>query len=219
MSATSQTIAMTTAQPLKKQEFSSFNLARAFKQLEITQLQPWQIPANAIAPSPFFLERLSRLQRVFDLRNYEESKKLLIDAICEEAILPFEHLKIWKGAALESDTLTGNVDYLIAENKAYLEAPMICVIEAKKDDFVQGLAQCLVEMQACQWQNRQLGKDFDILGIVTNGDGWQFYKLAPGQVYETLLYSINDLPAILGALHFIFHHCDRNLDLLAQTFN
>ena len=27
----------------------------------------------------------------------------------------------------------------------------MCVIEAKKDDFEQGAAQCLVEMQACQW--------------------------------------------------------------------
>jgi hypothetical protein len=196
----------------KKQKFSSFTLPKAFKQLGVTQLQAWQIQAAVIAPSPFFQERLSRLQRVFDLRNYEESKKLLIDAICEEAILPFERLKIWKGAALESDTLIGNVDYLIAANQAYLEAPMVCVIEAKKDDFVQGLAQCLVEMQACQWQNRQLGKNIDVIGIVTNGDAWQFYRLTTtGEAYETLLYSLSDLPAILGALHFIFQNCQQNL--------
>ncbi|MGC8711679.1 MAG: hypothetical protein ACP5RH_04740 [Leptodesmis sp.] len=203
---------MPTAHPLKKQKFSSFTLPKAFKQLGVTQLQPWSIRAEAIVPSAFFQERLSRLQRVFDLRSYEESKKLLIDAICEEAILEFERLKVWKGAALESDTLTGNVDYLIAENKAYLEAPLVCIIEAKKDNFEQGLAQCLVEMQACQWQNRQLGHDIDVFGIVTNGDGWQFYKLTTaGQIYETLLYSLNDLPAILGALHFIFQICEQSL--------
>lgn len=152
-----------------------------------------------------FEERLSRLRRVFDLRSYKESKKLLIDAVCEEAILKFEQLKIWKGAALESDTLIGNVDYLVAENRAYLEAPIVCIIEAKKDDFEQGLAQCLVEMQACQWQNNQIGKDIDVLGIVTNGDVWQFYKLTNlGHVYETLPYSIQDLSAIFGVLHYIF---------------
>lgn len=203
---------MTTAQPLKKQKFSSFNLLKALKQLGITQLQSWTIQAVAIAPSAFFQERLSRLQRVFDLRSYEESKKPLIDAICEEAILEFERLKIWKGAALESDTLIGSVDYLIAENKAYLEAPLACIIEAKKDNFEQGLAQCLVEMQVCQWQNRQLGYSIDALGMVTNGDAWQFYQLtAAGQIYETLLYSVNDLPAILGALHFVFQECQQNL--------
>lgn len=203
---------MTTAQPLKKQKFSSFTLSKALKQLGVAQLQAWSIQTEAIAPSAFFQERLSRLQRVFDLRSYEESKKLLIDAICEEAILEFERLKIWKGAALESDTLTENVDYLIAENKAYLEAPLACIIEAKKDNFEQGLAQCLVEMQACQWQNRQLGHDIDVFGIVTNGDGWQFYKLTTtSQIYETLLYSLNDLTAILGALHFVFQECKQNL--------
>jgi hypothetical protein len=56
---------------------------------------------------------------------------------------------------------------------------------AKKDDFEQGLAQCLVEMQACQWQNHQVSHDADILGIVTNGEGWQFYKLLlTGVVYR-----------------------------------
>lgn len=203
---------MTAAQPVKKQKFSSFNLTKAFKQLGVTQLQVWRVQASAIAPSAFFRERLDRLQRVFDLRSYEESKKLLIDAICEEAILEFERLKIWKGAALESDTLTGNVDYLIAETKAYLEAPLVCVVEAKKDNFEQGLAQCLVEMQACQWQNRQFGKEIDVYGIVTNGDTWQFYQLTTAaQVYETLPYSLNDLPAILGVLHFIFQQCEQDL--------
>jgi hypothetical protein len=98
---------MTTAHPLRKQKFFSFTLPKAFKQLGVTQLQSWHIQAEAIAPSAFFQERLRRLQRVFDLRGDEESQQLLIDAICEEAILGFEHLKIWKGAALESDTLTG----------------------------------------------------------------------------------------------------------------
>jgi len=106
---------------------------------------------------------------------------------------------------LESDTLTGNVDYLIAENRSYIEAPLVCIIEAKKDNFEQGLAQCLVEMQACQWNNQQLGKVIDVLGIVTNGEGWKFYKLTTDDVvYETLLYSLSDVEAVLGLLHICF---------------
>jgi hypothetical protein len=50
-------------------------------------------------------------------------------------------------------------------------------VEAKKDDFGQGLAQCLVEMQACQWRNTQINKKIDVFGIVTNGDTWKAYKL------------------------------------------
>ena len=65
-----------------------------------------------------------------------------------EAVLSFPRLKVWKGANLESDELQGAADYLISEDKAYLDIPFICIVEAKRDDFYQGLAQCLVEMQA-----------------------------------------------------------------------
>ena len=162
----------------KKKGFSHFRYSEAFKLLHIEQLQKWLIVIDSCPPSDFLQLRLKRLEQCFDLQNYEESKKLIIDAICEEAIISFEHLKIWKVAALSSDIATGAADYLIAERKAYLEAPFLCIVEAKKDDFEQGLAQCLVEMQACQWLNHQIGKQIDVFGIVTNGDTWKAYKLA-----------------------------------------
>lgn len=200
----------------KRKNFSSFNLTEAYKQLKIQKILPWSLEAIDLLPSDFFRERLERLQRHFDLRSCEESKKLLIDAFCEEALESFPRLKIWKGANLESDTTVGVADYLVAEHRGYLESPFLCVVEAKKDDFEQGLAQCLVEMQACQWSNHQLSQglsqNIDILGIVTNGQGWVFYKLdTHGKVYETLPYALLSMESILGALHYIFGECDRNL--------
>lgn len=185
----------------RKQNFSSFDKAQAFKQLNLTDLLPWDLQAEPVQPSDFFQQRLARLKN-FDLESCEESKKLLIDAICEEAINAFIKLKIWKGASIESEVTNGYVDYLIAENKRYLEAPMLCIVEAKKDDFEQGLAQCLVEMQACQWTNQQIGKNIDVLGIVTNGSTWNFYKLTPeGQVYESLPYALGTIAQIMGLLN------------------
>lgn len=67
-------------------------------------------------------------------------------------------------------------------------------------------------MQACQWQNRQADRDIDVLGIVTNGEGWQFYRLATtGEVYETPLYSVGDMALLLGRLRFVFQLCEQNL--------
>ena len=195
---------------VKLKNFSSFTLAEAFNQLGIERLQEWSPAVNPVQASDFFQERLRRLKRFFDLRSYEESKKLLIDAICEEALEPTQHLKIWKGAALKGDRTTGNVDYLVAENKAYLDAPFLCIIEAKKDDFEQGLAQCLVEMQACQWKNQQRSLQLDIFGIVTNGDTWQFYCLeTDGKVKESLPYAIGELEIVLGFLRYLTETCDR----------
>jgi hypothetical protein len=196
----------------KKRKFSSFRKDEAFQYLGLTDLQPWVIEVNSVQPSNFFQEHLVRLKRHFDLESYEESKKLMIDAICDEAINACDRLKIWKGAQLESDRLAGYVDYLIAERKRFLDLPLLCIIEAKKDDFEQGLAQCLVEIHACQWKNQQNRHTIDVLGIVTNGEGWRFYKLAvDGQVYETPLYSIGDMELLLGRLRYIFQLCERNL--------
>jgi hypothetical protein len=195
----------------KKQKFSGFNVAEAFQYLHLTKLTPWVIEAESVLPSNFFKQRLQKLQR-FDLRASEESKKLLIDAILEEGIEGFNHLKIWKGANLETDSVGGYVDYLVAEDRDYLYAPFLCVMEAKKDDFEQGLAQCLVEMAACQWSNRQIDRAIDVFGIVTNGEGWKFYRLLlTGAVEETDLYSIQNIEAVLGVLRLIFAACEQNL--------
>ncbi|MGF1514879.1 MAG: hypothetical protein ACFB5Z_14455, partial [Elainellaceae cyanobacterium] len=161
----------------RKKNFSSFTKAEAFKLLGLTELLPWVIEAEPVTPSAFFTERLQRLQRHFDLESGEEAKKLLIDAVCDEALEGVERIKVWKAASLEGETVTGVADYLLAERRRYLEAPFECVVEAKKDDFEQGMAQCLVEMEACRWSIRQVGREMEILGFVTIGEGWLFFGL------------------------------------------
>lgn len=202
-----QTVPVQTA---RKKSFSSFTYKEAFKQLGVSELQRWSIAAEPVPISDFFRERLQRLQR-FDLESLEVSKTLLIDAICEEGLEGFDRLKVWKGAYLEGENTYGNADYLIAERRGYLEAPFVCVVEAKKDDFEQGTAQCLVEMQACQWVNRQIGRDIIIYGIVTNGEGWKFYRLDDRVVSESLLYGIGEMSILLGLLRAFFRLCEQNL--------
>ena len=195
---------------MKRKNFSSFTLPEAYKHLHITELRPWTIDAAPRSPSDFFHERLRRLQARFDLRYCEKSKELTIDAFCEEAMEGLERLKIWKGAQLQSERSAGTVDYLVAERRDYLDTPFLCIVEAKKDDFEQGLAQCLVEMKACQECNAE--RAIDILGIVTNGEGWRFYRLTTnGEVCETALYSNRDGDLLLGVLHELFRQCQAYL--------
>jgi hypothetical protein len=206
-----------TQKKLKKRNFSSFTYAEAYKQLGIKKIELWTIEAPIHTPSDFFNQRLERLAELFDLSNYEESKKLIIDAICEEALYGLNYLKIWKGPKIESDCLTGHADYVVAERKDYFDRPLLCVIEAKKDDFEQGLAQCLVEMQACQWQNRQpdgytdpIAPNTDTFGIISNGSSWRFCKLLPsGEVYQTVDYSTTMMDVLLGRLKYVFTQCNQ----------
>lgn len=195
----------------RKKSFSSFTYREAFKYLGVMELKRWTIEADPVPISDFFRQRLERLQR-FDLESLEVSKTLLIDAICEEGLEGLARLKVWKGAYLEGEDVCGNADYLIAERRAYLEAPFVCVIEAKKDDFEQGAAQCLVEMKTCQFICQQLGKVINIYGIVTNGEGWKFYRLTPDrEISESLLYGIGEMSILLGLLRFVFQQCEQNL--------
>lgn len=195
----------------RKKSFSSFTYKEACKYLGITELKRWAIEADPLPITAFFQERLDRLQK-FDLEDFEVSKTLLIDAICDEGLEGIPRLKVWKGAYLEGADVCGNADYLIAERRAYLEAPFVCVIEAKRDDFRQGAAQCLVEMKACQWTNQQLGRLIDTYGIVTNGEGWKFYRLAvSGEVSESLMSGTDQMPILLGQLRAFFEMCVENL--------
>jgi hypothetical protein len=196
---------------IKKRNFSGFNLDEAFKELNVEHLLKWEVDLKPFLPTSFFDERLRRLN-VFDLKRNEMAKTLVIDAFLEEALQPHKNLKAWKEPVLEGETLTGIADYLLTKHRDYFDLPFLCAVEAKKDDFEQGLAQCLVEMKACKEANLREGKDIDIHGIVTNGETWHFYKFANSQVYSSKPFINSEPEKLIGMLDYVFAECEKNID-------
>lgn len=195
-----------------KKRFSGFKLREALMMIGTNQLKEWQLDAQPKSPSTHFQQTLTKLKSHFDLSLSEAAKSVLIDIILLETIDEFDELKVWKEASLQTDTLIGTADYLIAPQGFFYQAPLLCVVEAKKDDFEQGLAQCVVEMQACRWYNQDL-ESIDIYGIVTNSIVWRFYKLTPqNEIYESLAYSEKQ-EHIFGILHWLFIQCVNNLKI------
>lgn len=195
----------------KRKRFSQINLRDALEIVGINKLEEWQPDFVQIQPSEHYLETIKRLRANFDVLLSESAKLLLIDAALLEVIQYFPHLKIWKEAALQTDSLTGIVDYLIAPQGTVYQMPLLCVIEAKKDDFEKGLAQCLTEMYACLLFN-QPQHQVPIYGIVTNAKLWQFYYLDLDKTcYESAAYSETNIADILGILHKILTDCENNL--------
>ena len=131
-------------------------------------LTGWVLNVPPHPPSEILQLNLKRLE-VFDLKSSEQAKSLLIDAFLAEIISDYPKLKVWKTAGLETETLTGIADYLLAPRRAYLKTPFLCTVEAKRDDFEKGEVQCLAEMSVCQWNNKQNSIEFDVFGIVING--------------------------------------------------
>jgi hypothetical protein len=196
---------------MMKRPYSSFTLKDAAQLVAARQFTPWQLDVPPRPPSDFLKEDLRRL-KAFDLETTESAKTLLIDALFAEIVPNYDRLKVWKAVLLETDSLTGVADYLIAPHYVYLTTPLLCVAEAKRDDFVQGRAQCLAEMYACAWNNQQEGHPFEVFGIVSNGQIWQFYQLTPaGAVFESGLFTTERLPELLGILDHVCAECAKNV--------
>jgi hypothetical protein len=195
----------------KKLNYSSMTLEQAMQLIERDTLIAWQLNAPAHPPSSTLREILTRFES-FDLQGSEPAKTLLIDALFVEIVPSHEKLKVWKEASLVTDTLTGYADYLIAPKKDYLTAPLLCVAEAKKDNFSKGRAQCVAEMYACRWNNAERNLNVDVYGIVSNGQVWQFYKLTQsGDAFVSSLYTVDDLEELLGVLDYICAECAKNI--------
>ena len=171
----------------------------------------WNFDYSLRVASRNLLDNLSNLE-AFDLKTSEAAKVLIMDLIFAEIVPSFDNLRIWKEVILSTNSLTGTADYLIAPKRAYLETPLLCVAEAKRDNFERGVAQCIAEMVACAQNNEAQKRFSDILGIVSNGNTWQFYKLTQSKdIFESGQFSISELPKLLGALEYIFAECANNV--------
>jgi hypothetical protein len=92
-------------------------------------------------------------------------------------------VNVFSGIAFDVDRvsgLCGDCDYLIARSDKiyYVEAPVVAVVEAKKEDIIGGLGQCAAELVAIRLFNDREKSTIPIVyGCVTSGTNWWFLKL------------------------------------------
>ncbi len=100
--------------------------------------------------------------------------------------------------------LTGFCDYIISnsEEQLYLDVPIVTIVEAKNENIISGLGQCIAEMYAAQLYNEEESHDFlCVYGAVTTGDEWKFIKLKENVAYiDNDLYYMSDIKKIIGIL-------------------
>ena len=197
---------------MTRRSFSQFTLADALALVDRRLLDLWTLSVTPRPATPFFLERLQRLE-VFDTARSEAGKLLIVDAFFEEALQPYRHqLRTFKEASLVGDQASGAVDYLVTPASLVPTTPLLCVAEAKKDDFEKGLAQCLVELHTCAQINAGKDHRVPVFGIVTNGTSWQFYRrTVEGVISESLPYGLANQELLLGVLDYLFAQCVQNL--------
>jgi len=116
-------------------------------------------------------------------------------------------IAILSGQRLDVDPgrrLVGECDFLLALSDPVprLRAPLLAVVEAKKNDIEAGLGQCVAQMVAVQLYNERSGQaPAAVHGCVTTGETWQLLRLAGTAVTidQHRLY-IDNVGGILAAL-------------------
>ena len=98
---------------------------------------------------------------------------------------------------------------LAKDNRTFsIEAPLISVVEAKKNDLELGVYQCAAQMLGVQAYNKRYGKEVPVIfGCVTTADNWQFLKLEDKQfTIDENRYYISDIEEVMGAFQGIIDY-------------
>lgn len=142
------------------------------------------------------------------------TEKARSEFIIAPVMLEIRHLlqrqvSIFSGIEFNVDAtrdLNGFCDFILSHssNQVFLQVPVVCLVEAKNDNMKAGYAQCMAVMIAAQLYNIEQGRQINsILGVVTTGSNWRFFKLE-GRIIsidfdEYLISRINKILSILVA--------------------
>ena len=191
--------------------YSNFTLetVRKIFQLETDEAADISSDIAPVAPSEYLTTTLTRkVPLALAIGTEKASSELIVADILVELREKFEQrISFFSGIDFSVDTengLTGVCDFLISlsPTQFHLEAPIIVLVEAKKDNPVLGFGQCVAEMLAAQRFNTDRGNDLPcIYGAAPTGTIWQFLKLEAQKLYiDSAVYSIGQCDKILGIL-------------------
>ena len=103
--------------------------------------------------------------------------------------------------------LIGFCDFLFSLSPLTIEieAPIVSIVEAKKEDIPKGIPQCLAELIAAQIFNARAEKPIHTLyGAVTTGTEWKFLRLqGTNALIDRDLYYLDNVEKLVGIFLFM----------------
>ena len=191
--------------------YSNFTLEMVKEKFALEKFETLGIfsEIEPVEPSPHLAMALAKKVPLAAAINTEKARSELIVAdVLVELRERFEHrISFFSGIDFNVDQengLTGVCDFLISLSPAqlHLEAPVIILVEAKKEDLTIGLGQCAAEILAAQRFNAEKRNDIPIIyGATTSGTDWRFLKLEGQKLHiDITVYQIERCDKILGIL-------------------
>jgi hypothetical protein len=192
--------------------YSEFTLETIERQLAVTTQEKDLFPKlPAISVPDWLPELLARGTRLALITEKSRSEFIVVPILLAARELSGDRFSIFSGQRLDVDLekgLVGECDFILTIGPALppLHAPVMTVVEAKKNDVEAGLGQCIAQMVAARQFNEAAGrKTAPVYGCVTSGETWQFLRLAgPTALLDRPRYYLDNVERILSVLHAIF---------------
>lgn len=141
------------------------------------------------------------------------SELIVINILVEVKEMLSEKISLFSGVDFTVDKergLNGYCDYIMSQSseQLYIDTPLVTIVEAKNENIISGIGQCIAEMYAARLYNEQEDIHLPcIYGAVTSGDEWKFLKLSGDTAYiDKPSYYLSDIQKIIGILVDMFTH-------------
>ncbi|MBX9583568.1 MAG: hypothetical protein K2X87_24975 [Gemmataceae bacterium] len=195
--------------------YSTFTLPGVLQTFGLTAHTGTDLFAG-VAPlplSPTARAVLAQNQPLASLINTEKAwSELVIAPVLAEVWQRSGHrISLYSGVPFDVDPaadLTGVCDFILGRGPhlPYVTAPVVVVVEAKKEDIPGGYGQCAAAMVAARRFNlRERSDGSDVFGCVSNGASWKFLRLRGADLAVDLpQYSLDAADRLVGIfLHLL----------------
>ncbi|MFP4438444.1 MAG: hypothetical protein ACLFVO_14470 [Chloroflexaceae bacterium] len=191
--------------------YTDFSLDQLRKTFGLTLAQTTLMGRPTPVPiSAWLQETLDRGMPLALVSEKARSEFIIVPILLTSRELSQNRVAIYSGQRLDVDAtsgLTGECDFILTATAPLpvMQAPVICIVEAKKNDIESGLGQCAAQMLGAQRLNQQEGTGIEtVYGCVTTGEAWQFLRLNQTTLeLDTERYYINEVGTILAVLQAI----------------
>jgi hypothetical protein len=191
--------------------YSDFDLKTAVHTFALAEVRETDLFRHVapLEPSEFLRVWLDKFAPVALGVNSEKARSEFIIApmLAEMKLRAGPSVNVLPGVTFDVDKgqgLAGFCDFLIARSPAfyYIQGPILAVVEAKKEDLVAGLGQCVAEMVGIRLFNEREGTSIPaVFGCVTSGNIWRFLKLeGPKLFIDQPEHHLRDAAKVLGIL-------------------
>ena len=188
--------------------YTDFTLETVDRILGVTAQPAELFPGLASLDVPTWLHDVLAKGRELSLISEKaRSEFIVVPILLASRELSHNAVAIYSGQRLDvnpAQGLTGECDFILAatEPVPLLRAPLVTIVEAKRNDIESGLGQCVAQMVGARLFNEQTGKAAaQIFGCVTTGEAWQFLRLESTAVsIDRARFYIDNVGMILAAL-------------------